>query len=137
MSAELSYEIWAELKHHINVVDVSSAASSMIAILVDNDIDADEIRAAFKSARMQNCAGRVVFLAIPGHTNRRRTRVADRRRSPGVPGSVPGRIVASPVCVCARKPQEFARVLPLSVVPNTTPSLAPSSLPVRELRGSG
>ena len=49
MSAELSYEIWAELKHHINVVDVSSAASSMIAILVDNDIDADEIRAAFKS----------------------------------------------------------------------------------------
>jgi hypothetical protein len=49
MSAELSYEIWAELKHHINIVDVSSAASSMIAILVDNDIDADEIRAAFKS----------------------------------------------------------------------------------------
>ena len=49
ISAELSYEIWAELKHHINVVDVSSAASSMIAILVDNDIDADEIRAAFKS----------------------------------------------------------------------------------------
>ena len=49
MSAELANEIWSELKRYINTVDRYEAAETIVSILVDNDINADDIKSAFKS----------------------------------------------------------------------------------------
>ena len=49
MSVELSKEIWNELKRHINVVDRDEAAETLVSVLIDNDVDADDIKATFKS----------------------------------------------------------------------------------------
>ena len=49
MSIELSKEIWSELKRYINSVDRDEAAETLVAVLIDNDIDADDIRNAFKN----------------------------------------------------------------------------------------
>ena len=49
MSVDLSKEIWDELKRYINVVDKSDAAETLVSVLVDNDIDADDIKSAFKT----------------------------------------------------------------------------------------
>lgn len=49
MSVELSKEIWDELKRHVNVVDRAEAAETLVSVLIDNDVDADEIRTTFKS----------------------------------------------------------------------------------------
>ena len=49
MSVELSKEIWNELKRYINTVDRNDAAQSFVEVLIDNDIDADEIKGTFKS----------------------------------------------------------------------------------------
>jgi hypothetical protein len=48
MSVELSREIWDELKRYVNAVDRQDAAETLINVLIDNDIDADEIKDAFK-----------------------------------------------------------------------------------------
>jgi hypothetical protein len=48
MSVELSREMWDELKRYVNVVDRDEAAETLINVLIDNDIDADEIKEAFK-----------------------------------------------------------------------------------------
>jgi len=48
MSVELASEIWAEIKRYVNVVDRDEAAETLVSVLVDNDIAADEIRDAFK-----------------------------------------------------------------------------------------
>jgi hypothetical protein len=48
MSVELSREIWDELKRYVNTVDRQDAAEILINVLIDNDIDADEIKDAFK-----------------------------------------------------------------------------------------
>jgi hypothetical protein len=48
MSVELSREIWDELKRYVNTVDRQDAAETLINVLIDNDIDADEIKDAFK-----------------------------------------------------------------------------------------
>jgi len=48
MSVELASEIWSELKRFVNTVDRDDAAETMVAVLIDNDIAADEIRNAFK-----------------------------------------------------------------------------------------
>ena len=48
MSVELSAEIWAELKRYVNSVDRAEAAETLVSVLVDNDIDAEEIKDAFK-----------------------------------------------------------------------------------------
>jgi len=48
MSVDVISEIWAELKRYVNVVDRGDAAESIVAILIDHDIDADEIRTWFK-----------------------------------------------------------------------------------------
>jgi hypothetical protein len=48
MSVELSKEIWDELKRYVNTVDRSEAAETLVSVLVDNDVDADEIRDTFK-----------------------------------------------------------------------------------------
>ena len=48
MSAEVASEIWGELRRYVNTVDRSEAAETVVAVLIDNDYDADEIREAFK-----------------------------------------------------------------------------------------
>lgn len=48
MSVELASEIWTEVKRYINSVDRNEAAETMVSILIDNDIDAEEIKSAFK-----------------------------------------------------------------------------------------
>jgi hypothetical protein len=48
MDTELSKEIWNELKRYVNTVDRQEAAETLIAVLIDNDVDADEIRDTFK-----------------------------------------------------------------------------------------
>jgi len=49
MSVELVREIWDEIKRYVNTVDRSDAAETLVSVLVDNDIDADEIKSTFKS----------------------------------------------------------------------------------------
>ena len=49
MSIEVAAELWGELKRYVNTVDRDEAAESVVSILIDNDHDADEIRAAFKN----------------------------------------------------------------------------------------
>jgi hypothetical protein len=48
MSVELSKEIWDEIKRYVNTVDRQEAAETLINVLIDNDIDADEIKDVFK-----------------------------------------------------------------------------------------
>ena len=49
MSVELAKEIWSELRRHINTVDRDEAAETLVAVLIDNNVDADEIKSVFKS----------------------------------------------------------------------------------------
>ena len=49
MSVELAKEIWNELRRHINTVDRDEAAETLVAVLIDNDVGADEIKSVFKS----------------------------------------------------------------------------------------
>jgi hypothetical protein len=49
MSVELSKEIWNEIKRYVTVVDRDEAAETLVSVLVDNDIAADEIKETFKS----------------------------------------------------------------------------------------
>ena len=49
MSVELAKEIWSELRRHINTVDRDEAAETLVAVLIDNDVDADDIKLTFKS----------------------------------------------------------------------------------------
>ena len=49
MAVELANEIWSELKRYINTVDRDEAAETLVSVLIDNDIGADEIKTAFKS----------------------------------------------------------------------------------------
>jgi hypothetical protein len=49
MSVELSKEIWDEIRRYINSVDRDEAAETLVSVLIDNDIAADEIKSAFKS----------------------------------------------------------------------------------------
>jgi len=47
MSEELASVIWSELKRYINTVDRAEAAENLVNILIDNDVDADDIKTAF------------------------------------------------------------------------------------------
>jgi hypothetical protein len=49
MSVELSKEIWDELKRYVNPQDRSEAAETLVSVLIDNDVAADEIKETFKS----------------------------------------------------------------------------------------
>jgi len=49
MSVELSKEIWDELKRYVNTVDRDEAAETLVSVLIDNDVAADEIKSIFKS----------------------------------------------------------------------------------------
>ena len=46
---ELAKELWSELKRYVNTVDRDEAAETVVAVLIDNDVDPDEIKATFKS----------------------------------------------------------------------------------------
>ena len=48
MSETVASEIWGELKRYVNTVDRDEAAEAVVAILIDNDSDVEDIRAAFK-----------------------------------------------------------------------------------------
>lgn len=48
MSEMIAAEIWGELKRYVNTVDRAEAAETVIQILMDNDSDVEDIRAAFK-----------------------------------------------------------------------------------------
>jgi len=49
MSVELSKEIWNEIKRYVNTVDRNEAAETLVSVLIDNDVAADEIKETFKS----------------------------------------------------------------------------------------
>ena len=49
MSVELSKEIWNELKRYVNPQDRDEAAETLVSVLIDNDVDADDIKSTFKS----------------------------------------------------------------------------------------
>jgi len=48
MNETIAAEIWGELKRYVNTVDRSEAAVTVIQILMDNDSNVEDIRAAFK-----------------------------------------------------------------------------------------
>lgn len=48
MPLEITKELWNEVKRYINTVDKAEAAETVVSVLVDHDIDADEIRQTFK-----------------------------------------------------------------------------------------
>jgi hypothetical protein len=49
MSVELANEIWSELKRYVNTVDRADAAETVVSVLIDNDVSADDIKSVFKS----------------------------------------------------------------------------------------
>jgi hypothetical protein len=49
MSVELANEIWSEIKRYVNTVDRAEAAETVVNVLIDNDISANDIKSAFKS----------------------------------------------------------------------------------------
>jgi uncharacterized protein (UPF0305 family) len=49
MSVELSKEIWNELKRYVNPQDRNEAAETLVSVLIDNDVSADEVKETFKS----------------------------------------------------------------------------------------
>jgi hypothetical protein len=48
MSVDLAREIYNELKRFVNTVDRDDAAETLVSVLIDNDISADDIKDAFK-----------------------------------------------------------------------------------------
>jgi len=48
MSVELAAEIWAEVKRYVNSVDRLEAAETLVTVLIDNDVSAEEIKNSFK-----------------------------------------------------------------------------------------
>jgi hypothetical protein len=49
MAADLANEVWQELKRYVNGMDRAEAAEALVSVLIDNDVSAEEIKAAFKS----------------------------------------------------------------------------------------
>jgi len=49
MSVELSKEIWDEIRRYVNTVDRDEAAETLVSVLIDNDVSADEIKDTFKN----------------------------------------------------------------------------------------
>jgi hypothetical protein len=49
MPIAITKEIWDELKRYVNTVDRADAAETLVSVLIDNDLDADEIKETFKS----------------------------------------------------------------------------------------
>jgi hypothetical protein len=49
MSVDLIYDLWTEFRRFMSPSDRVEAADILVAILIDNDYDVAEIRAAFRS----------------------------------------------------------------------------------------
>jgi hypothetical protein len=49
MAVNLANEVWQEIKRYVNGMDRAEAAEAMVSVLIDNDVSAEEIKAAFKS----------------------------------------------------------------------------------------
>jgi hypothetical protein len=49
MSVELAREIWNEIRRYVNTVDRDEAAETLVSVLIDNDVAADEIKSTFKN----------------------------------------------------------------------------------------
>jgi hypothetical protein len=49
MSTELAKEIWDEIKRYVNTVDRNEAAETLVSVLIDHDVDADDVRSVFKT----------------------------------------------------------------------------------------
>lgn len=49
MAVDLANEVWQELKRYVNGMDRAEAAEALVSVLIDNDVSAEEIKAAFKS----------------------------------------------------------------------------------------
>jgi hypothetical protein len=49
MAVNLANEVWQEIKRYVNGMDRAEAAEALVSVLIDNDISAEEIKAAFKS----------------------------------------------------------------------------------------
>jgi hypothetical protein len=49
MAANLANEVWQEIKRYVNGMDRAEAAEALVSVLIDNDVSAEEIKAAFKS----------------------------------------------------------------------------------------
>ena len=49
MSVNLASEVWAELRRYVNPQDRDEAAETLVAVLIDNDMGADEIKTTFKN----------------------------------------------------------------------------------------
>jgi hypothetical protein len=48
MSLDVAYDLWTELRRFLSAPDRSEAADALVNVLIDNDYDAEGIRAAFK-----------------------------------------------------------------------------------------
>ena len=48
MSSIVASEVWNELKRYVNTVDRQEAAETLVAVLIDHDESAEDIRDAFK-----------------------------------------------------------------------------------------
>jgi hypothetical protein len=48
MTSQVASEIWSELKRYVNTVDRDEAAETLVAVLIDHDESAEDIRDAFK-----------------------------------------------------------------------------------------
>jgi len=48
MSITVANDLWNELRRFLSTPDRAEAADAVVAVLIDNDYDAEEIRAAFK-----------------------------------------------------------------------------------------
>jgi hypothetical protein len=48
MPVALASELWSEIKRYISTVDREEAAETMVNVLIDNDVEAEEIKSAFK-----------------------------------------------------------------------------------------
>jgi len=47
-AVSVASEMWSELKRYVNTVDRIEAAETVVAILIDNDCDVDDIKDTFK-----------------------------------------------------------------------------------------
>ena len=41
-------EVWDEMRRYVNTVDRSEAAETLVGVLIDNDVDPEDIKEAFK-----------------------------------------------------------------------------------------
>jgi hypothetical protein len=48
MSVDVAYDIWTEFRRFLSTPDRAEAADALVNVLIDNDYDAEDIRAAFK-----------------------------------------------------------------------------------------